>query len=62
MNIYTKEQIVSIMTIVMQKIKASQAFTINKRNGLPFEDWIGTQAEYDAIPTKDPNTRYWITE
>ena len=35
---------------------------VNKRTGLAFEEWIGTQAQYDAIATKDPNTRYWITE
>ena len=35
---------------------------VNKRTGLAFEEWIGTQAQYDAITTKDPNTRYWITE
>lgn len=38
------------------------AKVVNKRTGLAFEEWIGTQAEYDAITTKDPNTRYWITE
>lgn len=35
---------------------------INKRSGIAFEEWIGTQSQYDAITTKDPNTRYWITE
>ena len=35
---------------------------VNKRTGSAFEEWIGTQAQYDAITTKDPNTRYWITE
>lgn len=35
---------------------------VNKRTGLAFEEWIGTQAQYDAITTKDLNTRYWITE
>lgn len=35
---------------------------VNKRTGTAFEEWIGTQAEYDAVATKDPNTRYWITE
>ena len=35
---------------------------VNKRTGLAFEEWVGTQAEYDAVTTKDPNTRYWITE
>jgi len=36
--------------------------TENKRTGIAFEEWIGTQAQYDAITTKDANTRYWITE
>lgn len=35
---------------------------VNKRTGTAFEEWVGTQSEYDAITTKDPNTRYWITE
>lgn len=35
---------------------------VNKRDGSLFEEWIGTQAQYDAITTKDPNVRYWITE
>lgn len=35
---------------------------VNKRTGNTFEEWIGTQAQYDAIATKDPNVRYWITE
>lgn len=34
----------------------------NKRTGVAFEEWVGTQAQYDAVTTKDPNTRYWITE
>lgn len=35
---------------------------INKRTGLPFESWIGTQAQYNSISSKDPNTRYDIIE
>lgn len=35
---------------------------INKRTGTAFEEWIGSQSQYDAINPKDPNTRYWITE
>lgn len=35
---------------------------VNKRTGTTFEEWIGTQAQYDAVTTKDPNVRYWITE
>lgn len=35
---------------------------INKRTGTAFEEWIGSQSQYDAITSKDPNTRYWITE
>lgn len=23
--------------------------------------WVGTQAQYDALPTKDPNTLYVVT-
>ena len=26
------------------------------------KEWIGTQAQYDALPTKDNNTTYYITE
>ena len=26
------------------------------------KEWIGTQSEYDALPTKDNNTTYYITE
>lgn len=35
---------------------------VNKRTGQAMEEWVGTQAQYNAIGTKDPNTRYWITE
>ncbi len=35
---------------------------INKRTGTAFEEWIGSQSQYDAVKPKDPNTRYWITE
>lgn len=35
---------------------------VNKRTGTTFEEWIGTQAQYDAVTPKDPNVRYWITE
>lgn len=35
---------------------------VNKRTGQAMEEWVGTQAQYDAIGSKDPNTRYWITE
>lgn len=35
---------------------------VNKRTSTPFETWIGTQVQYDAIGSKDPNTLYWITE
>lgn len=42
-------------TFVASKVK-------NKRTGTAFEEWIGTQAQYDAITPKDANTRYWITE
>jgi hypothetical protein len=31
----------------------------NANNNLSF--WKGTQAEYDAIPTKDPHTIYFVT-
>lgn len=35
---------------------------VNKRTSTPFETWIGTQAQYDLVTPKDPNTLYWITE
>lgn len=35
---------------------------VNKRTGETFEEWIGTQAQYDAVSVKDDNVRYWITE
>lgn len=35
---------------------------VNKRTTTPFETWIGTQSQYDAVGSKDPNTLYWITE
>ena len=35
---------------------------VNKRTTTPFETWIGSQAQYDSVKPKDPNTLYWITE
>lgn len=35
---------------------------VNKRTGSTFEEWIGTQAQYDLVTPKDPKVRYWITE
>lgn len=42
------------------KLKVVGATEINKNKPLIF--WVGTQAEYDAIKTKDPNTNYMITD
>jgi len=33
-----------------------------RNSGNTFSMWIGTQAEYDAITRKNPNTFYWITD
>lgn len=35
---------------------------VNKRTGSTFEEWIGTQSQYDSVTPKDPDVRYWITE
>ncbi|AXQ66440.1 MAG: tail fiber repeat family protein [Caudoviricetes sp.] len=43
-------------------VKEGAKKIVNSRTGTSFEEWVGTQAQYDAITTKDPNTRYWITE
>lgn len=36
--------------------------TVNSKNQQPFKIWIGTEAEYNSIQTKDSNTIYNITE
>ena len=36
--------------------------TINQRDGSMLKTWIGTQAQYNAIVTKDANTIYMIEE
>src|SRR5699024_3216118 len=36
--------------------------TTNQRNGSTVKTWIGTQAQYNAIVTKDANTIYMIEE
>lgn len=62
MNVYTKEQQDEIATYTAQKLKESQAFTVNQRTGTLLKTWVGTQAQYDAIAVKDADTMYWITE
>ncbi len=61
MDVYTKEQLDAIAIAVAQRIKESKALTTNQRTGLDEKYWSGTQAQYDALTTIDPNTRYWIT-
>ena len=61
MNVYTKEQSDEIATYTAQQMKAQQAFITNQRTGQSMKWWSGTQAQYDAIPSKDANTMYWIT-
>lgn len=60
MNVYTKEQSDEIATYTAQQIKAQRAFITNQRTGQAMQWWSGTQAQYDAIVTKDDNTMYWI--
>jgi hypothetical protein len=45
---------------VMAAIQAALPF-VSSQNGVSGL-WSGTQAEYDGIPTKDPNTLYLITD
>lgn len=33
---------------------------VNQQNGISMRYWAGTQAQYDALSTKDPNTIYDI--
>ena len=35
---------------------------INDNSGNAVKVWVGTQAEFDAITTKDPSTMYYITD
>ena len=52
----------SLQTVSPEPTPQPATLIVNKRTGTTFEEWIGTQAQYDAITTKNPNVRYWITE
>ena len=43
------------------KKSEAQSYTDSKLSGV-LKSWTGTQAQYDAITTKDPNTQYLILE
>lgn len=52
-NYYTKQQTdTAISTAVQNKVSSTSVTTI----------WRGTQAQYDAITTKDPNTLYFVSD
>ena len=40
--------------------KSDGSTTLNQRDGLTYKEWIGTQAQYDAIVTKDTRTKYLV--
>lgn len=40
----------------------TEAQPVNKKDSSLLSFWIGTEAEYNAIKTKDPNTLYYIKE
>ena len=54
----TKEAITSQTS---QLISDAKANTINQRDGSSVKMWIGTQAQYDAIATKDSTVMYMVT-
>ncbi len=35
---------------------------VNQRTGTELKVWMGTKAQYDAIPTKNPETIYFLTD
>lgn len=40
--------------------RPSRETIVNQQNGISMRYWAGTQAQYDALSTKDPNTIYDI--
>ena len=62
--VYTKTQIDSMGAKIGQEIKKTRddLVVVNQNTALPINFWVGTQAEYDAITTKDANTLYVVEE
>lgn len=62
--VYTKTQIDSMGAKIGQEIKKTrdESIVVNQNTTLPINFWVGTQAEYDAITTKDANTLYVVEE
>lgn len=44
----------------LESLSSDSIVEQNKSNDQKF--WVGTKAEYDAIPVKDPNTSYTVTD
>lgn len=40
--------------------KSDGTTIINQRDGLAYKEWIGTQAQYNAITPKDSRTKYLV--
>ena len=51
----------SILSINNALVGKSDGSTIvNQRDGLAYKEWVGTQAQYNAIVTKDAKTKYLV--
>ncbi len=48
-------------TLVTHSHVLADVTNLESELGARFKDVTLTQAEYDALATKDPNTSYWIT-
>lgn len=60
--VYSKEQVDAMAIPIGNAIKdAKNSVTILDQNtGQPLKIWTGTQADYDAITTKDSGTLYVV--
>jgi len=57
--VYTKTQIDTMGTSIGKAIKDNTAI-IDQNSGGVLKVWTGTQAEYDAVTTKDAGTLYMV--
>lgn len=59
-EIYSKDQVDAMGAKIGQAIKKAKGL-VDTNSGSKLSFWLGTQAEYDLIVDKDPQTLYWVT-
>lgn len=46
--------------VAVQNALPGKSDTTHLHTGVYWKEWVGTQAQYDAIPTKDAHTLYVV--